>query len=162
MHFDRGALSYLIFSHIKPWFLDDPAVLGLFLFIFFPLNWLVFFYQETYVLLLKKCYSQQGRKTWPVFTLCFPLLISLSFMLFAPPLLPPSPFLPWFLSFSLTLPQSYIKSYQPLEENIKVLGPVKSYKLSALSLHAPTSTPKNFLKRTFIYSDKLGSGGRIF
>lgn len=163
MHFDRGAVSYLIFSHIKAWFLDDPAVLGLFFYLFISL--LIGSCSSTKRLTCyfkKKCYSQQGRKTWPVFTLCFPLLISLSFMLFAPPLLPPSPFLPWFLSFSLTLPQSYIKSYQPLEENIKVLGPVKSYKLSALSLHAPTSTPKIFLKRTFIYSDTLGSGGRIF
>lgn len=52
-----------------------------------------------------------------------------------PALLPPSLLLPWSLSFSLTLPQSYIKSYQPLEEHIKVLGPVKSYKLSALQYH---------------------------
>lgn len=44
-------------------------------------------------------------------------------------------------SFSLTFPQSYIKSYQPLEEHIKVLGPVKSYKLSALQYHYMFNNP---------------------
>lgn len=112
----------------------------------------------------KRCYSQQGGKTWPVLTSCLPLLISPSITLFAPPHLPPSLFLPWSLSFSLTLPQSYIKSYQPLEEHIKVLGPVKSYKLSALQyhymFHPPTPLyfpfPPISEVKEFIYSDKLG------
>lgn len=64
-----------------------------------------------------------------------PPLISLPVRLVAPPCLAPSLSLPWSLSFSLTPPHSYIKSYQPLEEHIKVLRPVKSYRLSALQYH---------------------------
>lgn len=114
---------------------------GLLIYLFSSFNWAVFVHQEAYMLVKKKrkekkkCYSQQGGKTWPVLTSCLPLLISPSITLFAPPHLPASLFLPWSLSFLLTLPQSYIKSYQPLEEHIKVLGPVKSYKLSALQYH---------------------------
>lgn len=95
------------------------------------------FHQEANTLLWKKksVFLSREVKTWPIFTFCLPLFISLSITLFAPPHLPPSRFLPWSLSFSLTLPQSYIKSYQPLEEHIKELGPVKSYKLSASQYH---------------------------
>lgn len=38
-------------------------------------------------------------------------------------------------TFLLTLPQSYIKAWQPLEEHIKVFRRLKSYKLSALQYH---------------------------
>lgn len=115
-----------------------------------PFNWPVFFHQEAYVLVKKKRKKKvlfsAGKQNLTGPHPCLPLLISLSIMLFAPPCLPPPLFLPWFLSFSLTLPQSYIKSYQPLEEDIKVLEPVKSYKLSALQYHymLRATTPQNF------------------
>lgn len=59
---------------------------------------------------------------------------------------------PSFSPFSLPLPQSYIKFYRPLEEHIKVLGPVKSHKQSAFNIitchahtHAHTHTSILFL-----------------
>lgn len=108
---------------------------GLLIYLFPSFDWVVFLNPKglhaTFFLFFffKHC-SQQGR-----YTLTAP----------PPPPFPPLPpyaaSLPESLSFSLTFPQSNIKSCRLLEEHIKVLWPVKSYKPSALQCHYVLQPP---------------------
>lgn len=111
---------------------------GLLIYLFPSFDWVVFLNPKglhaTFFLFFffKHC-SQQGRYTLTAPPPPLPPYAS-------SPSTPPSS-LPESLSFSLTFPQSNIKSCRLLEEHIKVLWPVKSYKPSALQCHYVLQPP---------------------